>query len=323
MASTGDEQIEWQEYNLTVYSNGALHRRPWSPAEQTSACPSPSNPHDVASSDVTLNAGHGTWLRLFLPPTPLHSKLPILLYFHGGAFIHFSTCLRPQHAYLCRLAAHINALIVSVDYRLAPEHPLPAAYEDCFEALLWLDKQAMLGQSDEPWLANHADFSRCFLGGDSAGGTIVHYVAMQAVGHGSWQSEQEEKELKHVCLQGMLLFHPFFTCAHEEEAPPVGSRGEKILKYINVTNDHPLVDPLSPKAPPLAAAPLPRAFVFVAGLDAIKQGGIAYHKGLVQAGKEANISIAEEETHVFHILKPASPNINSLLDEVKDFIHTH
>ncbi|MCO5601139.1 hypothetical protein L7F22_055258 [Adiantum nelumboides] len=322
MASTGDEDIEWQEDNLTVYSNGAVHREPWTPAELTSACPCPSTPHDVASSDVTLNAGHGTSLRLFLPPTPPHSKLPILLYFHGGAFLHSSIRLRHQHANLSRLAAHVNALIVSVDYRLAPEHPFPAAYEDCYEALLWLDKQAKLGLSGEPWLANYADFSRCFLSGDSAGGTIVHYVGMQAVGHGSWQSEQEDRELKHVCLQGMLLFHPFFTCGREEEPPPADSKMAKIFKYINVTNDHPLVDPLSPKAPPLAAAPLPPACIFVAGDDALKQGAIVYYKGLVQAGKEAKLSIAEGETHVFHILKPASPNVIPLLDEAKDFI-TH
>ncbi|KAI5053923.1 hypothetical protein GOP47_0031185, partial [Adiantum capillus-veneris] len=115
----------------------------------------------------------------------------------------------------------------------------------------------------------------------------------------------------------MLLFHPFFTCGRKEEEsrPPAGSREAKVLKYINVTKDHPLVDPLSPKSPPLAAAPLPRVCVFVAGLDAIKQGGIVYHKSLVQAGKEAKLSIAEEETHVFHILKPDSPNVIPLLDE--------
>ncbi|MCO5601141.1 hypothetical protein L7F22_055260 [Adiantum nelumboides] len=145
---------------------------------------------------------------------------------------------------------------------------------------------------------------------------------MQAVGHGSWQSEQEDRELKHVCLQGMLLFHPFFTCGREEEPPPADSKMAKIFKYINVTNDHPLVDPLSPKAPPLAAAPLPPACIFVAGDDALKQGAIVYYKGLVQAGKEAKLSIAEGETHVFHILKPASPNVIPLLDEAKDFI-TH
>ncbi|MCO5595512.1 hypothetical protein L7F22_049557 [Adiantum nelumboides] len=161
---------------------------------------------------------------------------------------------------------------------------------------------------------NHADFLGYFLSGVSAGATIEHYVGMHAIGHGSWQFELEERELKHVCLQGMLLFHPFFTCEHEEEPPPL------VAGWAKFSNDHSLVDPLSPKAPPLAAVPLFPACIFVGGDDALNQSAIEYCKELVQAEKKAKLSIAEGETHVFHILKPASPNVIPVLNEAKNFI---
>ncbi|KAH7280976.1 hypothetical protein KP509_36G023500 [Ceratopteris richardii] len=315
--------IEFQDTNLVIYSDGTVHRTPWSSAELATACPSPSDADQVATKDIVLNPQHGTMLRLFLPPSA-SSGLPVLLYFHGGGFTNFVTALHPLNAYLSRLAAHCAALVVSVDYRLAPEHPLPAAYEDCFEALLWLEKQAEMAASGdsrcEAWLADHADFSRCILIGDSAGGTIVHYVGMQALGHGSWVSDQEQKRLKHVALTGMLLCHPFFTCGRDEKLMH-DERGRKLFKYLNITIDSPLIDPLSSSSPPLAAVHLPPSIVFVAGQDMLKHCGIAYHDGLLKAGKESKLSCTEEEEHVFHILKPNSPHIQPFLDEVRDFIH--
>ncbi|EEC78458.1 hypothetical protein OsI_18325 [Oryza sativa Indica Group] len=70
------------------------------------------------------------------------------------------------------LAIAYPAVVVSVDYRLAPEHPFPAAYEDSATALAWVLSTA------DPWLATHGDLSRVFLANDSAGGNICHHLAM-------------------------------------------------------------------------------------------------------------------------------------------------
>ncbi|RLN12591.1 putative carboxylesterase 7 [Panicum miliaceum] len=68
--------------------------------------------------------------------------------------------------------AAAGAVAVSVNYRLAPEHPLPAAYDDAWAALQWTVSSCLSGP--EPWLADHGDAKRIFLAGDSAGGNIAH-----------------------------------------------------------------------------------------------------------------------------------------------------
>lgn len=92
-------------------------------------------------------------------------------------------------------------MVVSPDYRLAPENPLPAAVEDGFAAVKWLRDQA---GSEEPdsWLADVADFSRVFISGDSAGGNIAHHLAVR-LGAGS-------AELRPVRVRGYVLLAPFF-----------------------------------------------------------------------------------------------------------------
>ncbi|GJN33777.1 hypothetical protein PR202_gb22400 [Eleusine coracana subsp. coracana] len=130
----------------------------------------------VASRDVVLDAGTGLSARLFLPNLQGNpkKKLPILVYFHGGGFIIESAASTTYHNYLSSLAATAGVLAVSVDYRLAPEHPLPAAYDDCWAALRWAVSSAR--DNDDEWVAAHGDAARVFVAGDSAGGNIVHNV---------------------------------------------------------------------------------------------------------------------------------------------------
>ncbi|KAL2469931.1 putative carboxylesterase [Abeliophyllum distichum] len=77
--------------------------------------------------------------RLYLPKlTDPHQKLPVLVYYHGGGFCVESAFSFLDQRYMNILAAEAKALIVSVEYRLAPEHPLPVAYEDSWTALQWV-----------------------------------------------------------------------------------------------------------------------------------------------------------------------------------------
>lgn len=90
------------------------------------------------------------------------------------------------HNYVTTLAAKANVLVVSVDYRLAPEHLVPAAYEDSWAALKWVASHFNVNghgphvYNYEAWLSEYADFGHVFLAGDSAGGNIVHNMAVQA-----------------------------------------------------------------------------------------------------------------------------------------------
>lgn len=108
--------------------------------------------------------------RIYWPPTcPDQAEAPVVLYFHGGGFVmgdldtHDGTCR--QHA------VGADAIVVSVDYRLAPEHPYPAAIEDAWAATRWVAEHGrQVG----------ADLGRIAVAGDSAGGTIAAVIAQRA-----------------------------------------------------------------------------------------------------------------------------------------------
>ena len=112
--------------------------------------------------------GPGIPVRIYSPHAR-RSARPALVYYHGGAF----AMGRPlsEHARTLRIAAELGATVVSVDYRLAPEHPFPAGFDDCYAAMLWTFEHAeRLG----------VDPGRVAVGGASAGGCLAAAVALAA-----------------------------------------------------------------------------------------------------------------------------------------------
>lgn len=106
----------------------------------------------VEWKDVVYDAAHGLGVRMYRPAATggAEEKLPVVVYFHGGGFC-IGSCTWPNfHAGCLRLAAELPAVVLSFDYRLAPEHRLPAAHEDAAAALIWLRDQLL----SDPWLAD-------------------------------------------------------------------------------------------------------------------------------------------------------------------------
>lgn len=112
-------------------------------------------------------------------------------------------------------------MVVAPDYRLAPEHRLPAAVDDAMTAVKWLQNQALLsddiGGVGEEWLGKGSvDFERVFVVGDSSGGTLAHHLAVD-LGRGS-------PGLAPVRVRGYVLMAPFFggtvRTKSEAEGPP-------------------------------------------------------------------------------------------------------
>jgi acetyl esterase len=151
-------------------------------------------PHKLVRVDdllIPTRDGAALSARLFAPAS--EPPLPVLLYFHGGGFTVGSVA---THEPLCRHLAHLaHCAVVSVDYRLAPEHRFPTAVHDAWDSLAWLrDEGAALG----------LDASRIAVGGDSAGGTLATVTAITARDEG-WP----------LALQ--LLFYPG-TAGHQGTA---------------------------------------------------------------------------------------------------------
>ncbi|MFE9787095.1 alpha/beta hydrolase [Nocardia salmonicida] len=119
--------------------------------------------------DITIDGPGGPLpLRVFRPHHD-GGALPVIVFAHGGGFVF---CDLDSHDEFCRsMAAGVGALVISVDYRLAPEHPGPAAHDDMFAALRWAAENAG---------AHGGDPSRIALAGDSAGGNLAATVAIAA-----------------------------------------------------------------------------------------------------------------------------------------------
>ncbi len=123
----------------------------------------------VESLQIPVRGGQTIAGRLYAPTLMSEGALPVLTYFHGGGFTVGSV---DTHDALCRHLAHLaHCAVLSVDYRLAPEHPFPTAVEDAWASLVWLRSCAE---------ALGLDGARIAVGGDSAGGTLAAVVAIMA-----------------------------------------------------------------------------------------------------------------------------------------------
>lgn len=191
----------YKQLNLIRYPNGTIIRpnKPTTPPSIDPAIP-------VLSKDLIINKSKPTWARIYLPHKALDhtsKKLPLLIFFHGGGFIFLSAASKIFNDFCFNMANKVVAVVVSVEYRLAPEHRLPAAYEDAVEALHWIKTN----QSDD-WLRNHVDYSNVFIMGSSAGGNIAYNAGLRVA-----MVENVENEVSKM-IKGLILIQPFFSGTH-------------------------------------------------------------------------------------------------------------
>ncbi|KAK3137378.1 hypothetical protein QOZ80_5BG0451500 [Eleusine coracana subsp. coracana] len=264
----------------------------------------------AATRDVIIDPVNGVFARLFLPvvavaaATGRRGRLPVVVYFHGGAFCTGSAFSDPYHHYAATLAVHAAAVIVSVDYRLAPEHPIPAAYDDAWAALRWV-----VASFSDPWLAFHADPARLFLAGDSAGANIAHNVAARlADGHAG--------------VEGLILLQPFFWGPDRHDGPLFAPEWmDTLWPFLTAGaagNDDRRINP-----PPEDVTSLPcrRVLVAVAGKDVVCDRGCRFAAWLRRGRREVTLVESEGEDHGFHLYRPARATAVALMDRVVHFIN--
>lgn len=202
----------------------------------------------------------------------------------------------------------------TVDYRLAPENKLPAAYEDCSAALEWVLGG---GESDE-WL-RYADLSSVFLCGDSAGGNIAHQVAISSV-----------KCCDKTVIKGIVLIHPYFGSEARTELEMDEESAHEVAMndmFWNLSLPHgsnrDFYGCNFEKGDFQDWGLFPRVLVFAAERDFLKERGVMYAEFLERKGLKERVVFVETkgESHVFHVWNPESEATRVLQNQITGFIH--
>ncbi|KAM1134026.1 probable carboxylesterase 2 [Malus sylvestris] len=274
---------------------------------------------EVLSKDIVIFPKTGVSARLYRPSTakPGH-KLPLIIYFHGGAFCIASAGEPLYHTSLNNLVVEANAIGVSVNYRLAPEHPLPTAYEDCWAALNWVFNG---GTGRDSWVKDHVDFERVFLVGDSAGANIAHHLALRI------KPSDPDPKLK---IAGIGMINPYFW----GKEPIGGEVGDFVRKSMVDTwwnfvcpseegCDDPLINPFVGGSPGLEGLACDKILVLVAGKDILRDRGMLYYDELVKSkwGGRKELIETQGEDHVFHIFNPNCDKAKILIRNLGKFIN--
>lgn len=318
MASETDEILTDLSPVIKVYKNGRVERLFGSPIVP----PTPQDPvTGVSSKDITISPQVSA--RLYLPKLNHPSeKLPILVYFHGGGFCVESAFSFYQQRYLNLVVAEARVVCVSVEYRSAPEYLLPIAYEDSWTALQWVASHfAACDESNsvnlDPWLINHGDLSKIYLGGDSAGGNIVHNLCMRA------GAERLKGDVK---ISGGLLCFPFFWGSSSEKDNEL-SLPAKFWNFVYPTApggiDSPMINPVAENGPSLSQMGCSRILVVVAEKDELKDATKMYSEALKNSGWKGKVEFFEavDEIHCFQIFDPHTDKAKDIIKMLASFIN--
>jgi acetyl esterase/lipase len=225
---------------------------------------------------------------LIYSPADARSNQPALLDIHGGAFVMGAAedGARTHRS----IAAQLGAVVVSVDYRLAPENPWPAAVEDSYAALQWMYDNAA---------ALNIDPGKIVVGGSSAGGAIAAAVALMARDRGK------------IPLRGQLLIYPSLDDRSYTAADPHCEAGTApdvtaaYKLYLGETLTHGEVSPYAFAARAASLEELPPTFLAVGAVDGLADQGIAYARRLIWSGVQTELNVYPGAYHGFNLVTEA------------------
>jgi acetyl esterase len=237
--------------------------------------------------------------------TASDALLPALVYFHGGGWVIGNL---DTHDTLCRdLANAAQCVVVSVDYRLAPEHKFPAAVEDCFAATSWVAAQGT---------ALGIDGQRLAVGGDSAGGNLAAVVSLLACDHGAPE------------LRYQVLLYPAVDCGMTQPSHEQFAEGYLLTRpTMRWFYDHYLLGPTdiadwraSPLRTPDLSGAAP-AYVLTVGNDVLRDEGEAYARRLQQHDVSVRLQRFPDQIHGFmtmgKIVRAAQPALVGIAESLK------
>lgn len=259
----------------------------------------------VDISTTSFPARHGDLpLRVYTPEAWSRTPRPVVVNFHGGGFVLGSA---RQADWTCSLVAkELDAVVVSVDYRLAPTHRFPAGVEDCYDALVWAAAHAVdLG----------GDPTRVGVMGDSAGGNLAAVVSIMARDAGLRVGHQ-------------ALIYPVTDMTEGLQQDPSYLGNERGIVLSNDDMDvfhghyvHEDTDMTDFRLSPLLAADLtdlPPAVVVVAGLDPLHDSGVRYAQALADAGNQVRVEDFHQMPHGFlsfpYFCHGARPAVDAIVE---------
>ncbi|KAF3446681.1 hypothetical protein FNV43_RR11861 [Rhamnella rubrinervis] len=301
---------------LRVYNDGTVQR-----LMGTDTVPASTDPTTgVTSKDITIVPHSKISARLYLPNTHQTQKFPLVIYFPGGGFCVSSPFTSQYHTFLNSLVAQAKVIAVSVNYRKAPEHPLPTAYEDSWVALQWIVSHCGHG-GPEAWLNENADFQRVFLTGDSAGANIVHNLALVA-GHPEFGLSVE--------LLGIALIHPYFwgwvPIGSEALQPEKKAFLNRLWQFLWPSSmadpDDPRINPVAEGAPSLVGLGCRRVLICVAEKDVMRDRALAYYEASSRSGWLGVVEIheTEGEDQAFHLYDLEGPKSKDFIKSLAAFL---
>jgi len=236
-------------------------------------------------------------IRIYTPEGT--NPMPAIVYFHGGGFV---LCSLDTHDSTCReLAVGTGSVVVSVDYRLAPEAKFPAAPEDCYAATRWTaDHAQSLG----------IDPARLAVAGDSAGGNLAAVVSMMARDRGGPE----------ICHQ--LLIYPVTDFSFETDSYRDNAEGYFLTTHMMRWFWHHYLETETDGADPLASplrakdlSGLPSATVLTAEFDPLRDEGHAYAESLEKAGVPTRYTNYPGVFHGFFGMTTELPRARKAVDD--------
>jgi len=245
-------------------------------------------------------------VRVFHPPGS-GARKPVLVYLHGGGWV----ILSPEtHAKLTKqLCIAAGVVVVSVDYRLAPEHPYPAALDDCVAAFRWVRENAARVGGDE---------RRIFLGGDSAGGNLTAATTLQLLA----AAEKPPTAALMICPVTDLEL-ALDSPSARRFAPGDPILDDAMMKFFCESYaprsrwSNPWVSPLRGDL-----SKFPPTCVVVGTIDSLYDNGVAFAERLRSAGRDATLLSYPGMPHDF-VLFPGLDAGAKAIEEVAGFLRAH
>ena len=252
-------------------------------------------------------ADYNVPVRIYRPAGAAGAGAPAVVYIHGGGFMKGD--LDSSDSVAWGFAEEAGALVVSVDYRLTPEHPYPAAFNDCWASLLWLhENAARLG----------VDAARIGLAGDSAGGNLSAAVALKARDTGG-----PAVACAAIIYPGTGLDQDYPSYLEFSDGTGLTLAGTKAYRDMYLPG---MQDTDDPYARPIMAkdlSGLPPFWVHSAQIDPIRDDGREFAARLAQAGVNVTYREAQGMIHGFMRARFYGDAAKAEYDQICRFLQTH